>query len=424
MFETLGGFVVFTNLPQIIIDWEVSKVARKRLQRGFLQRCKNKNRPDSWRIVFWVDRFSANGEITRGRESITFGTIEDYPTEKAARLKADQILIEAGINSSQYRPSRRAMFEEVVYLYKHDILPLSKESTQASEKSRIDKYLLPTFGKINLELIGNQIIQSAVRKWSQDDELSLKSIKNIIITMMTILKVAKDWGFEVGHFDINTIKMPRRTLKPVGKSFTIEQAREIIRLTPYPFNIMMTTALLTGLRMGELLGLMWSNVDLEKGLLRVTQTVWQKKLQTPKSSESERTVPIPESLVELLREYKNDCPINKYGLLWANTAGLPLDGDNLRHRVLRPILDELGIIDKIGFHGFRHLHGSLLVSQGANIKIAQQQLGHADSKTTMELYVDVIGNDHRDAIEKLATVLSQKNTKSSAHKKTATEDLS
>lgn len=415
---SLMGFkMVFTNLPQIIIDWEVSKVARHRLQRGSLQRIKNKHKPDSWRIVYYVDKFTKDGTIKRIKEARTFGDIKKYTSEKAARIRADQILIELGINSAEYKPEQKVIFEDFICSYKSDILFLSKESTQSSEKSRIDKYLLPAFGKVDLELIGNHLVQSAVKKWCIEDELSVKSIKNIITLLQSILKTASDWGFKVAKFDSSVIKMPSRPIKPIGKSFTIDQAKHIINKTPYPYNIMMSTALLTGLRLGELLGLAWNNIDLNNGTLNVRQTVWQSKIQTPKSEESERTIPLPETLIELLKDYKNQWEINKYGLLWTNEHGKPICGDNLRHRVLRPILDEMGLVDRIGFHAFRHLHGSLLISNGANIKIVQTQLGHVDSKTTMELYVDIVGDDHRDAIEKLATAVSTNSTKVSEQTK-------
>jgi integrase len=405
-----GFFMVFANLPQVIIDWEVGKVARKRMQRGYLELIKNKKLPDSWKLTYYIYKSDGKGGLKSARTSINFGDIKKYRTEKAARIRADQILIEEGVNSGKLNVIQQTNFEDFTDSYKIDVLILKKESTQSSERSIIDKHLIPAFGKINLELITPPLVQRAVRKWSQEDNLSIKTIKNILITLQVILKIAGEWGFEINKFDTSVIRLPTREIKVKKRTFTIPQAKHIVHASPYPYNILMLTALLTGLRIGEILGLTWTNIDLEKGFIRVIQTVWQRKIQTPKSVDSERTIPIPSVLIEALRDYKSKWVSNKPELLWANEMGAPLDGDNLRHRVLRPILDDLGIDEAVGFHGFRHLAGSVLASLGVNISVIRDQFGHTDEKTTFDYYLDSIGDEHREAIEKLATALTPKIT--------------
>jgi integrase len=162
----------------------------------------------------------------------------------------------------------------------------------------------------------------------------------------------------------------------------------------------------TGLRMGEVLGLKWSNINLDQGYLRVAQTVWQGKFQLPKSLKSQGTIPLPEILVTELKDYKNHYQHNDHDLLWVNGAGNPHDGDNIRTKILKPILNELGIKKSSGFHAFRHLHTSILLDKGASIKVAQNQLRHSDPRTTLDIYAHVIGDEHREAVEKSATVFN------------------
>jgi integrase len=71
---------------------------------------------------------------------------------------------------------------------------------------------------------------------------------------------------------------------------------------------------------------------------------------------------------------------------------------------LHPLTDSLNF-PRGGFHAFRHEMASLLVSTGANPKVAQAQLGHADIKTTMNVYTRLVGNEHREAVEKVAQIL-------------------
>jgi integrase len=401
-----GIFMVFANLPTVtIIDWEVNKVARRRFQRGALARIKNKNKADSWKLTFRVDVLQSNGTIKREYRSFTFGTVEDFPTEKIARRVADTILAKEGINNVDYRPTQQATMEEMVVLYKREILPTMKLSTKRGYESLLDKYIIPMFGRVRVDLLGNLIVQGAVRQLSEKG-LSVQSIKNILMLLKSILQAAKDWGFNVGNFEYSAVKMPKRIVAQQGATYTENQALDIIDKAPYPINLMLLTIGCTGLRMGEVLALKWSNIDLEQGFLKVTQTVWQGKFQLPKSLKSQGTIPLPKILINNLLDYKDHYQHNVHDLLWVNGAGNPHDGNNIRSKILRPILNELGIKKFSGFHAFRHLHTSLLLEKGASIKVAQNQLRHSDPRTTLDIYAHVIGEEHREAVESSATVFN------------------
>jgi integrase len=73
-------------------------------------------------------------------------------------------------------------------------------------------------------------------------------------------------------------------------------------------------------------------------------------------------------------------------------------------RVLWPLLDKLGI-PRCGFHAFRHMHASLLLSTGAVPQVAQKQLRHSDARITLGVYAHVVGDSHREAVEKVASIL-------------------
>lgn len=345
-----------------------------------------------------------NGKVQRVRRKATIGTLKDLPTEKLARRAADQIITRAGINSLDYLPGKVATLDEFAVLWARDILPLQKPSSQAVERSHLKKHLLPALGQLKLEVIQPQLAQSFVRQLSSEG-LSTKSIRNILMTLSSMLKTAKEWGYMVGSMG-SKIKLPARKIRPRGRCYTQEEARAIIEGAPFPYDVMMVTAALTGLRCGELLGLRWLDVDFAMSVIHVQQSVWRGEVQTTKSEESDRTVPMPHQLAMALNDYRERWTPNDGGLLWAGETGEPIDADNLRHRMLRPLLDQVGVMGRAGFHAFRHLHGTLLVSTGANPKVAQAQLGHSDIRTTMDLYVDVISEDHRQAASKVADILA------------------
>lgn len=370
---------------------EEDLMARRRYQQGGLRLVDGQ-----WKLEWREDVVTLNG-IKRVRKSRELGTQKDFPTERLARREADVILTKAGINSLDYKVGKISTFAEFVELWERDVLPMLKKSSQPADRSHVNKHLVPMLGETRLQDIGQRVVQGVIARLTEKG-LCAKSIKNIITTLQAIMRVAESWEYRVGKFD-NSVILPRRRIRPKGRSFTVEQAKEMIEQAPHPYNVMMIVAALTGLRMGELLGLRWEDIDLHRSILRVRQSAWRGEIQTTKSEDSERTVPIPSGLVQVLERYFSEWEENELGLLWADEKGGALDGDNLRHRMMRPLLDQVGVVGRAGFHAFRHLHGTLLVSVGANPKVAQAQLGHSDIKTTMELYADVVAEDHRKAVE-------------------------
>lgn len=375
------------------------QMARRRYQRGGLRLVGGR-----WKLEWREDVVLPSGSVARRRRAETLGTIEELPTERMARRAADAVLARAGINALDYKPGRVATFGDFAELWERDVLALQKPSAQPPERSRLNKHLLPVLDRMPMLNINQQLIQGLIRRWT-DEGMSVKSIRNLLTTLHGMLEVAKEWGYMTGGFK-NTVKLPARRLRPRGRRYRVDEAKAIIAAAPFPWNYMLLTDALTGIRRGELLGLRWQDIDFENEVIRIEQSVWAGELQTTKSEESDRTVPLPSALGVALRQYRKQWTPNPLDLLWANEDGNPIDADNLRNRVIRPLLDQAGIVGRAGFHAFRHLHGTLLVSVGANPKVAQAQLGHAQPSTTMELYVDVVSDDHRKAVEKVAEILA------------------
>ncbi|WHZ03389.1 site-specific integrase [Neobacillus sp. YX16] len=160
----------------------------------------------------------------------------------------------------------------------------------------------------------------------------------------------------------------------------------------------------TGVRIGELLALKWTDFDDNQGTLRITKTLYNPtnnfekyELLTPKTSGSVRTISIDEMLIGMFKKHrirqieiklKNRIIYQDNGFIFAREDGHPQLRKVVETRLKR-LLKKAGIEKNITPHSFRHTHASLMVEAGANIKEVMEQLGHTDTKTTMIIYTHV-----------------------------------
>jgi integrase len=137
-------------------------------------------------------------------------------------------------------------------------------------------------------------------------------------------------------------------------------------------------------------------------VVRVNQSNWRGKLLTVKSKSSNRDLPLPSVLVDMLKEYRPRWRSNTYGLLFANAKGKPITSCYVRRDIMHPIRERLGIA-RGGFHAFRHGLGTALMQAGASARVVQQQLGHSDLRM-LARYAHVVPQDQRTAVDRTVEV--------------------
>jgi integrase len=174
----------------------------------------------------------------------------------------------------------------------------------------------------------------------------------------------------------------------------------------YPFFL---TAILTGMRLGELLAMKWSHVDWHRGQYVVRGGLYKGRFVEPKSAGSKRAINLPRTLLEALRTHKARQSERRlqageayqdYDLIFCTPLGRPLDRGNVVKRDFWPLLRQAGL-RRIRFHDLRHTFATLLIAQGESPKYIQAQLGHASIQVTMDRYGHLLPDINEQAALRL-----------------------
>ena len=182
-----------------------------------------------------------------------------------------------------------------------------------------------------------------------------------------------------------------------------------------PYYVLFYTALYTGMRLGELLGLRWCDVDLDMASLSVVQALYKRsgvcQMIEPKSFGSRRRIALSPSLALLLRRYKTEQQAERILLggslgdsVFRHIGGKPLDPGVVSHTFAR-VLEKAGL-PHIRFHDLRHSHATLLLKGGVHAKIVSERLGHANIGITLDTYSHVLPGLQERAAERLDELLT------------------
>jgi integrase len=376
-------------------EHEGGSLARRRYQRGNVER-----RGDRWIGRWREDIIGDDGVVRRERRYEVIGTIKEFPTKRLACRQLDQVL--ARINAVGYRPGRMATLGEFAKRWQEKYGCLRKPSTFKAQSSHLRVHIIPTLGMLRLNEIALEEQQRFVARLAKT--VRRKTLLNVLQTLSVMLNTAKDWGYVCEGMSLKRLALPPREARKTPRFFTAEEARRIIAAAREPYATIYAVAAMTGMRAGELLGLRITDIDFERRLILVQRSLWHGKLQSVKSAMSVRALPLPGALARHLKNYIGTWRPNLEELLFTTRLGTPIDASKLTQRKLQPLLKKLGI-GRAGLHAFRHTCASLLVEQGISMRIAQQQLGHSDPRITLAIYSHVIGDSHRQAVEKLSSVL-------------------
>lgn len=291
-----------------------------------------------------------------------------------------------------------------------------RPSSHQTYRGYIDHHIKPHIGNIPLaqlttldlqrlyrKLLGNGRVERLESK-KQPIGLSAKTVRNIHQILSSALNFAKRQRLIVND-PADGCALPRLERKEM-KTLTKEQLAAFFREARETGVFeMYYVELATGLRRGELLGLKWEDIDLERGNLRVRRQVARingEVIEAPlKTKNSYRTLPLADGTVAVLKGQKKKAGNSPW--VFPSPTGGPISPDSVLH-MLHRVLDRAGL-PHIRFHDLRHTFATLALQNGVDIKTVSGMLGHYSAGFTLDTYAHVTTQAQRQAANTIANAL-------------------
>ena len=356
------------------------------------------NKPNKWRI-----RVTRNGHRY---ETMFFGN-----KKEALQAEKDFIYqIDKGLVGSNENMLFKDLFKLVMNEY---VLLKCRNNTHRVYNNAYTNHLGPIFGDLPINKIKPIDIQKFINTMTKS--YSPLTIKSTASVLNNTLKFAEKWEI-ISHSPYRHIKLPKEHPIKYTELMNMEEINKLISIYENETNLLQKAAFYLasgcGLRNSEIRALTLEDIDFNTNTITVDKQVGlydtEKRTSIPTKTESSiRKIYMPVVVSEVLKEYINSMksiPITKQ-LFYSYKLNGPIDSHDLS-RYFRKILiaNNLPIIR---FHDLRHLHATLLINEGVNIKSVSSRLGHSKVETTLKFYTHSIEEYDKKAAAQLDSIFTQ-----------------
>ena len=374
---------------------------------------------NSYRLTV-SEGFDLNGKPMIHRKTV-------HGTKKDAEVELAKFVTE--VQNGLVIDGKSLKFSEFTEIWKRDYG--SKELAPSTYKRycrMLETRLLPYFGHFYINKIkptdimkfydllekDTQLVRKKGNNGSKTKKpLSGKTILEHHRLLRAMLHKAVYWQLIVANPAERV--QPPKARKPKRKSYDDEQTKillenlELLSSEDTKYKVAIILTVFTGVRLGELMGLEWQDVDFKNGIISINRSSQYLSdmgvfTKVPKTESSIREIAIPEFIISLLEEYKLWYEEQKsiYGELWTNSDRLFVQSDG---KPMHPSTISKWFVKYVGqiglpvihFHGLRHTNASLLVAQNIDIAVISARLGHAQISTTLDFYVHPLLSHNRKA---------------------------
>ena len=342
----------------------------------------------------WESRLSL-GSINGKRQSRSF--------YGSTREEAEGKLISAllgNASATETEMTVRELCAEWLSVSSHRV----KLSTLANYRMKIEKHIIPQFGDMMCCEITSKMAYGFMQD-KLDNGLSARYVADIMVLLKTVFKYAQR-EYNIANPFYNII-MPKCS-KPAVRLLTDNEQKKLrgyLNEHNNSITLGITLALAMGLRVGEVCGLMWSDIDFKKRILTVSRTVQRVAVQDgdsktkvivspPKSQTSAREIPIPAGVFSMLKDMQGE---DDHYIVSGSTK--PTEPRTMQYHFAK-ILKNVDL-PSVKFHSLRHCMASSAIAAGFDVKTLAEILGHARIELTMNLYVHSNMDRKRRCMDKL-----------------------
>jgi integrase len=342
----------------------------------------------------WVFRYR-DGDSNR---KVQVGTVEDFPTRKAA-MQACELL---RVNINRETRSPRTIGELVAHYRQHE-LPNKTPYTQQVYLGYLKTWISPKWETCSL----SDIHAVAVEGWLGTLPLANGTRVKLRNILHALFNHAMRWEF----FSRNPISLVRQSAKRVHVPdvLTVEEVGKLLIELGEPWRTAIYVAVTTGLRVSELLGLKWGDVNSAAGEIRLCRGIVRQHIGEMKTEASRRPVPMDNALADVLIRWRGIAPYNQDGdYIFASPdkkGTQPYWPNAAMEDHVRPAAQRAGIQKRLGWHTFRHTFGTLVNSNGADVATTQSLMRHANASITMDRYVQAVTPAKREAQSRLVQAI-------------------
>ena len=302
--------------------------------------------------------------------------------------------------------------KNVMYAWLNTRVTMVKESSYQRYETLINCHILPRLGSIRISRLTAEMLSDFIRNLQKEGRsdgqgvLSEKSVSDILCVLRSALRLAGRNNAVIEElFDVKAPVARQKRVDTLGEA-EYEVLTHSILADPDIYGLAYLLALNLGLRLGEVCGLKWSDVNFTEKLLHVSRTAIRIKngthtrltVQTPKTESASRDIPIPGELVSLLLKLKATHSPDAFILTGSKT--IPQEPRTLREKFKRYLKDHG--MRGMRFHALRHTFATRCIEHGYDAKTLSELLGHQDVKITLQLYVHPSMLHKREVVEAVA----------------------
>ncbi|GED34173.1 site-specific integrase [Brevibacillus centrosporus] len=337
-----------------------------------------------------------------------------FKTKKEAEAAMTEMQNE--LNKGTYVEPSKMLYASFMADWLKDKQTKVQRRTLETYSGLVNNHILPVLGHIELSKLTPRQIQDLYNTLFETGRLSDENIQKVHTIINDSLNKAVGWEM-VAKNVASVLDRPKARKKEM-EVWEVDEAHTFLKVAEKDrYYVAFLLALTTGMRQGEILGLRWKDVNLDTGVISITQTLSHdgKEMQVgAKTDSGNRTVAIDTETIRELRKLAKRNKIEKleagpelfkdHGLVISTTVGTPLTPRNLMRTFYRLI--ENADVKKIRFHDLRHTHATMLLKANVNPKIVAERMGWADIKM-IDRYAHVLPNIQKDTADAFGKVFFQ-----------------